>query len=84
MKKNIIGTKWVFIRKFNEKGELVINNAKLLAQGYNQEEGIDFSETFAPVARLEAIRLLLSYDINPNIILYQMDVKSEFLNGVIS
>ncbi|PNY05239.1 retrotransposon-related protein [Trifolium pratense] len=82
--KNIIGTKWVFRNKLNEQGEVVRNKARLVAQGYSQQEGIDYTETFAPVARLEAIRLLLSYAINHNITLYQMDVKSAFLNGVIS
>src|ERR1044072_5581306 len=53
-------------------------------QGYSQQEGIDYTETFAPVARLEAIRLLISFSINHDIILYQMDVKSAFLNGYIS
>jgi vacuolar-type H+-ATPase catalytic subunit A/Vma1 len=82
--KNIIGTKWVFRNKTNEQGEVVRNKARLVAQGYSQQEGIDFTETFAPVARLEAIRLLLSYVVNHGITLYQMDVKSAFLNGVIS
>ncbi|KAK2382406.1 putative mitochondrial protein [Trifolium repens] len=82
--KNIIGTKWVFRNKLNEQGEVVRNKARLVAQGYSQQEGIDFTETFAPVARLEAIRLLLSYAVNNGITLYQMDVKSAFLNGVIS
>jgi len=82
--KNIIGTKWVFRNKFNEQGEVVRNKARLVAQGYSQQEGIDYTKTFAPVARLEAIRLLLSYAVNHGIILYQMDVKSAFLNGVIS
>ncbi|WJX50151.1 hypothetical protein P8452_36497 [Trifolium repens] len=68
----------------NEQGEVVRNKARLVAQGYSQQEGIDFTETFAPVARLEAIRLLLSYAVNNGITLYQMDVKSAFLNGVIS
>ena len=81
--KNIIGTKWVFRNKLNEKGEVIRNKARLVAQGYSQLEGIDYTETFAPVASLEAIRLLLSYAINHGIILYQMDVKSAFLNGVI-
>ena len=80
--KNIIGTKWVFRNKLNEQGEVTRNRARLVAQGYNQQEGIDYTKTFAPVARLEAIRLLLSYAINHGIILYQMDVKSAFLNGV--
>jgi len=83
LQKNIIGTKWVFINKLNEQGEVTRNKAWLVAQGYSQQEGIDYTETFAPVARLEAIRLLLSYAINHGIILYQMDVKSAFLNGVI-
>jgi len=81
--KNIIGTKWVFRNKLNEQGEVIRNKARLVAQGYSQQEGIDYTETFAPVARLEAIRLFLSYAVNHNIILYQMDVKSAFLNGVI-
>ena len=80
--KNIIGTKWVFENKLNEQGEVIRNKARLVAQGYSQQEGIDYTETFAPVARLEAIRLLLSYAVNHNIILFQMDVKSAFLNGV--
>ena len=54
-----------------------------MAQGYTQVEGIDFDETFAPVARLEAIRILLAYANHHNILLYQMDVKSAFLNGKI-
>ena len=60
---------------------MVRNKARLVAQGYTQVEGIDFDETFAPVARLEAIRILLAYANHHNIILYQMDVKSAFLNG---
>jgi len=83
LQKNIIGTKWVFRNKLNEQGEVIRNKARLVAQGYSQQEGIDYTETFAPVARLEAIRLLLSYAVNYGIILYQMDVKSAFLNGVI-
>jgi len=81
--KNIIGTKWVFRNKLNELGEVVRNKSRLVAQGYSQQQGIDYTETFAPVARLEAIRLLLSYAVNHGIILYQNDVKSEFLNGFI-
>ena len=81
--KNTIGTKWVFRNKLNEQGEVVRNKARLIAQGYSQQEGIDYTKTFSPVARLEAIRLLVSYAVNHGIILYQMDVKSTFLNGVI-
>jgi hypothetical protein len=57
----VIGTKWVFRNKLDENGVITRNKARLVAQGYNQEEGIDYEETYAPVARLEAIRLLLSY-----------------------
>ena len=58
--------------------------ARLVAQGYSQQEGIDFTETFAPVARLEAIRILLSFAAHHSMRLYQMDVKSAFLNGIIN
>jgi len=81
--KNIIGTKWVFRNKLNEQGEVTRNKARLVAQGYIKQEGIDYTETFAPVVRLEATRLLISYAFNHGIILYQMDVNSAFLNGVI-
>jgi hypothetical protein len=80
---NIIGTKWVFRNKLSEQGEVVRNKARLVAQGYSQQEGIDYTETFAPVARLESIRLLISFAVNHDITLYQMDVKSVFLNGYI-
>ncbi|XP_058732808.1 uncharacterized mitochondrial protein AtMg00820-like [Vicia villosa] len=81
--KRIIGTKWVFKNKMDENGIITRNKARLVAQGYNQEEGIDFEETFAPVARLEAIRLLLAYACSLDFELFQMDVKSAFLNGII-
>ena len=77
---NIIGTKWVFRNKLNEQGEVIGNKARLVAQGYSQQEGIEYIETFAPVARLESIILLISFAVNKGITLYQMDVKSEFLN----
>ncbi|KAH9794255.1 hypothetical protein KPL71_004834 [Citrus sinensis] len=80
---SIIGTKWVFRNKMDESGVVVRNKARLVAQGYNQEEGIDFDETFAPVARLESIRMLLAYACHNDFILYQMDVKSALLNGYI-
>ena len=67
----------------DELGNVVRNKAQLVAQGYNQEEGIDFDETFAPVARLEAIRLLLAFTCHMNFKLFQMDVKSAFLNDFI-
>jgi hypothetical protein len=79
-----IGTKWVFRNKQDENGIVVRNKARLVAQGYTQVEGLDFGETFVPVARLEAIRILLAYACSHNIKLYQMDVKSAFLNGRLS
>ena len=60
---------------------IVRNKARLVAQGFNQEEGIDYEETFALVARLDSIRMLLAYTCYKDFILYQMDVKSAFLNG---
>ena len=80
----VIGTKWVFRNKQDENGIVVRNKARLVAKGFNQEEGIDYEETFAPVARLEAIRMLLAYASSNNFKLFQMDVKSAFLNGFIS
>jgi hypothetical protein len=76
-----IGTKWVWKNKEGENGEVVRNKLRLVAQEYSQKEGIDFEETFAPVARLEAIRILLAFSMTKWFKLYQMDVKSAFLNG---
>ncbi|KAJ9680162.1 hypothetical protein PVL29_019450 [Vitis rotundifolia] len=81
---SVIGTKWVFRNKMDENGIIVRNKARLVAQDYNQEEGIDYEETFNPVARLEAIRMLLAFACFKDFILYQMDVKSAFLNGFIN
>jgi transposase InsO family protein len=78
---NVIGTKWVFKNKSDEKGVVTRNKARLVAQGYTQVEGLDFDETFAPVARLEAVRLLLGVACLLKFKLFQMDVKSAFLNG---
>ena len=78
-----IGTKWVFKNKQGEDGLVVRNKARLVAQGFCQKEGIDYGETFAPVARLEAIRILLAFAASRGFKLYQMDVKSAFLNGYI-
>jgi hypothetical protein len=80
-KANVIGTKWIFKNKSDEKGVITRNKARLVAQGYTQVEGLDFEETFAPVARLESIRLLLGVACILKFKLYQMDVKSAFLNG---
>ena len=64
-------------------GKVLRNKARLVAKGYSQQEGIDYKETFAPVAHLEAIPILLSFATYRNIKLYQMDVKNTFLNGLI-
>ncbi|WVZ84668.1 hypothetical protein U9M48_031673 [Paspalum notatum var. saurae] len=78
-----IGTKWVFKNKQGENGMVVRNKARLVAQGFCQKEGIDYEETFAPVARLEAIRILLTFAASKGFKLQQMDIKSAFLNGFI-
>jgi hypothetical protein len=78
-----IGTKWVWKNKQEEKGEVVRNKLRLVAQGYSQKEGIDYKETFAPVARLEVIRILLAFFMAIGFKLHQMDVKSAFSNGVL-
>jgi hypothetical protein len=80
---NVIWTKWVFKNKHVEDDEVVRNKACLVAPGYSQVEGLDFGENFALVARLEAIRILLAFATSKRFKLYQMDVKSAFLNGVI-
>jgi hypothetical protein len=80
---NVIGTKWVFKNKLGKDGEIVRNKAHLVAQGFSQVEGLDFGDTFAPVAHLEAIRILLAFITSKGFKLYQMNVKSAFLNGVI-
>ncbi|GJU39770.1 putative ribonuclease H-like domain-containing protein [Tanacetum coccineum] len=81
--KRAIGTKWVYRNKKDDRGIVVRNKARLVAQGYTQEEGIDYDEVFAPVARIEAIRLFLAYASFMGFIVYQMDVKSAFLYGTI-
>ncbi|XP_070050011.1 uncharacterized protein [Nicotiana tomentosiformis] len=79
----VIGTKWVFRNKLNEDGKVVRNKARLVTQGYSQQEGVDYDETFTPVARLESIRILLAYASFKRFRLFQMDVKSAILNGFI-
>ncbi|WKA00084.1 hypothetical protein VitviT2T_018475 [Vitis vinifera] len=81
---SVIRTIWVFRNKMDENDIIVRNKARLVAQGFNQEEGIDYEETFAPVARLETIRMLLAFACFKDFVLYQMDVKSAFLNGFIN
>nr|GFD52827.1 integrase, catalytic region, zinc finger, CCHC-type, peptidase aspartic, catalytic [Tanacetum cinerariifolium] len=73
--------KWIYKVKLDELGGILKNKARLVARSYRQEEGIDFEESFAPVVRLEAIRVFLVYAAHKNIVVYQMDVKTAFLNG---
>jgi hypothetical protein len=82
-KQNVVGTKWVFRNKQDEHGVVTRNKARLVAKGYAQVAGLDFEETFALVARLESIRILLAYAAHHSFRLFQMDVKSAFLNGPI-
>ncbi|GKC05063.1 retrovirus-related pol polyprotein from transposon TNT 1-94 [Tanacetum coccineum] len=82
-RKRAIGTKWVFKNKNDERGIVIRNKARLVAQRYIQEEGIDYDEVFAPVVRIEAIRLFLAYASFKDFVVYQMDVKSAFLYGKI-
>ncbi|GKG39407.1 putative ribonuclease H-like domain-containing protein, partial [Tanacetum coccineum] len=81
--KRPIGTKWVYRNKKDERGTMINNKARLVAQGYIQEERIDYDEVFAPVARIEAIRLFLAYASFKDFVEYQMDVKSAFRYGKI-
>nr|GFB53196.1 retrovirus-related Pol polyprotein from transposon TNT 1-94 [Tanacetum cinerariifolium] len=77
----VITLKWIYKVKLDELGGILKNKARLVARGYRQEEGIDFEESFAPVARLEAIWIFLAYAAHKNMVVYQMDVKTAFLNG---
>ncbi|GJT49285.1 putative ribonuclease H-like domain-containing protein, partial [Tanacetum coccineum] len=79
----VIGTKWVYRNKKDERGVVVRNKARLVAQGHRQEEGINYDEVFAPVARIEDIRLFLAFASFMGFIVYQMDVKRSFLYGTI-
>ncbi|GJT57259.1 putative ribonuclease H-like domain-containing protein [Tanacetum coccineum] len=81
--KRAIGTKWVYRNKKDERVIVVRNKSRLFAQGYTQEEGIDYDEVFSPFARIEAIRLFFAYASFMGFIVYQMDVKSSFLYGTI-
>ena len=77
---NFIGTKWIYINKMKEEGEIVRNNSILVCKGYAQVEGVDFNETFSPVSQMEAIRMFFSYSCFKNFkVYYQMHVKSTFL-----
>ena len=79
----VSGSKWVLRNKKDVRGIFIKNKARLVAQGYTKEEGIDYEEVFAPVARIEAIRLFLAYASFMGFTVYQMDVKSAFLYGQI-
>ncbi|GKG54445.1 copia protein, partial [Tanacetum coccineum] len=73
-----IGTKWVFKNKKDERGIVIRKKARLVAQGYTQEEGIDYDEIFTPVARIKAIRLFLAYASFKDFVVYQMDVVGKY------
>ncbi|GKB02606.1 retrovirus-related pol polyprotein from transposon TNT 1-94, partial [Tanacetum coccineum] len=77
----VITLKWIYKVKLHELGGILKNKARLVARGYRQDDGINFEESFAPVARLEAIRILLAFAAHMNMVVYQMDVKTAFLNG---
>nr|GEW31067.1 retrotransposon protein, putative, unclassified [Tanacetum cinerariifolium] len=77
----VITLKWIYKVKLDELGGILKNKSRLVARGYRQEEGIDFEKSFAPVARLEAIQIFLAYAVHKNMVVYQMDVKTAFLNG---
>ncbi|GJW47132.1 retrovirus-related pol polyprotein from transposon TNT 1-94 [Tanacetum coccineum] len=77
----LIKLKWIYKVKTDEFGRVLKNKARLVAQGFRQEEGIDFEESFAPVARIEAIRIFVANAAHKNMTIYQMDVKTAFLNG---
>src|SRR5271156_4015906 len=79
--KNVIGTKWIFRNKMNEEGTVIRNKERLVCKGYAQREGIDYTDTFSPVSILEAIKLFLAYATLKDFKVYEMDVKSAFLNG---
>ena len=79
--KNVIGAKWVFRNKLDENGKMSRNKARLVCKGYAQIEGGDFDETCAPVVRIEAIRIFLVYSSFKGFKMYQMYVKTTFLNG---
>ncbi|GJU21370.1 retrovirus-related pol polyprotein from transposon TNT 1-94 [Tanacetum coccineum] len=79
--KNVIALKWLWKNKCDAENIMVQNKSRLVAKGYKQEEGIDFEESFAPVARLEAVRMFIAFAAHMNITIFQMDVKTAFLNG---
>ncbi|GJS83304.1 copia protein [Tanacetum coccineum] len=78
----IIALKWIYKVKLDEYGDVMKNKARLVAKGYRQEKGIDFKESFAPVARIEALKIFIANAASKNMVIYQMDVKNKFLNGL--
>ena len=80
---HIIDTKWISHNKNDEKGNVIRNKARLVAQGYSQMEGVDYDEKFALVARMESIRILLTLACQLKLKIYQLDVKTAFLNGLL-
>ena len=81
--KNVIGTKWVFRNKLNKDGKVSRKKARLVCKDYSREEGVDYGENFAPVARLEGVRTLIAYAAHKEFKVYHMDVKSTYLNGIL-
>nr|GFA40197.1 copia protein [Tanacetum cinerariifolium] len=81
--KSVIKTKWIFKNKKDESSLVIRNKARLVAVGYSQQEVIDYDETFALVGRIEAIRLFLAYAAHKDFIVFQMDIKTTFLNGIL-
>nr|GFC12926.1 copia protein [Tanacetum cinerariifolium] len=81
--KSVIKTKWIFKNKKDEISLVIRNKARLVAVGYSQQEGIDYDKTFAPVARIKAIRLFLAYAAHKDFIVFQMDVKTALLNEIL-
>ena len=80
---HIIGTKWIFCNKTDEEGIVIRNKAQLVVRGYSQMERVNYDETFVPVTRIESIRILLTLSCHLKFKLYQMDVKTSFLNGLL-
>nr|GFC15839.1 retrovirus-related Pol polyprotein from transposon TNT 1-94 [Tanacetum cinerariifolium] len=81
--KSVIKTKWIFKNKKDESNLVIRNKTRLVAVDYSQQEGIDYDETFAPIARIEAIRLFLAYAAHKDFTVFQMDVKTAFLNEIL-
>nr|GEX81816.1 retrovirus-related Pol polyprotein from transposon TNT 1-94 [Tanacetum cinerariifolium] len=81
--KNIITVKWIWKNKTDAENTVIRNKSCLVSKGYRQEEGIDFKESFSPVARLKAIRMFVAYAAHKIFTIYQMDVKTAFLNGLL-